>query len=368
MLRFGRKVWNAYRDYVFGQGRADVPLHVSLDLTYQCNLRCNMCFLYGEHIDGGKPTLETMAKRTELTMEEWRGTLGQLWESGVRNLVITGGEVFVKKGFLDIVDRAKTLGFKISVLSNGSLMNDEGADRLVKSGLDFLRFSLDGDRETHDAICGRPCFDGLMKAIDGIHRAQARAGSDKPELGFETIIQKKNQGQLSRIVEIAHEKGVKRLTMSNVFFVSPSNGNGQGGQPTRFIPNELYQVDVEVVETELAKARKLAKDFDLQLECRMEDRVDVFNMYYDPGFSYLNKCLYPWMVARVNPYGDVIPCTGSTRALGNLLEHSFAEIWNNEPYRAFRRELKQARLFPECLKCNTLAAKRFEIWNWLPKL
>lgn len=367
-----------YYDYLFGDGQARKPhLHMSLDLTYRCNNKCVQCFLYGTHLDGQNPIRLQMRQRDELTIDGWKKVLDDLWNVGVRALVMTGGEVFLKEGFLDLLEYARvTKGFNISILSNGSMIDEANAERLVAIGPNHLRFSLDGDEATHDLICRTPFFGRLMRGIDLIVACKQRHARKAPKLGFETVIQNVNQGNFSRVVEIAHETGIDDLLFSNVFFTpanlretSPAAGDDRAvGQRTRNLDAAVYDVDVDVVWNELQRARALADQWKIRLDCRFETRDDVQRIYKDPEFSFVNKCFYPWLMARINPYGDVIPCCGSSLPMGSVRESSFLEIWNGEPYIELRRRLKEANLFPECRKCNTLSAQRWRIWNDLPNL
>lgn len=365
-----------YRDYVFGGGHARLPhSHVSLDLTYRCNLRCNMCFLYGQHLTGKNPTVEAIHRRKELTIEEWGRVLDELGALGVKSLVMSGGEVFLKRGFLELLAGARARGFSVSVLTNGSMIGEAEARALVAHPPNFVRFSLDGDRETHDAICVRPSYDRLLEGIGLIRAEQRRQGRRLPELGFETVIQRRNQDRLSHVIRVAHDNGIRRVTLSNIFFTAgcaPAAGAACGaspaGQTTREVDSDLYAVDPRVLDLELRKVRATAADLGVEVTCRLRGRRDIERVYGDPAFSYLNKCLYPWMMFRINPYGDVIPCTGSNRSMGNVVDRPVAEIWNGEPFCGYRRELKEQGLFDECRKCNTLADDRWRVWNWLPRI
>ena len=365
-----------YRDYVFGRGRARLPhLHVSLDLTYRCNLRCNMCFLYGQHLTGGNPTLETIERREELTIDEWRVVLRDLRALGVRKLVLSGGEVFLKRGFLELLAEARALGFGVSVLTNGTLIGDEEAGGLVASQVKFVRFSLDGDREAHDAICTRPTYDRLLAGIGRIRAEQRRQRKTLPNLGFETVIQRRNQDRLRHVIRVAHENEIRRVTMSNIFFTTGSAQKSAvapdpspAGQTTREVDPDLYALDAKILDRELQEVRALAADLGVEVTCRLRGLRDIERMYSRPGYSYLNKCFYPWMMFRINPYGDVIPCTGSTRSMGNVHDRPVAELWNGDEFRSFRRALKREGLFEECRKCNTLADDRWRVWNWLPRI
>jgi radical SAM protein with 4Fe4S-binding SPASM domain len=287
---------------------------------------------------------------------------------GVRSLVMSGGEVFLKRGFLDLLGAAHSRGFSVSVLSNGSLIGEEEARGLVACRPNFIRFSLDGDRETHDAICLRPCFDRLMEAIRFVREERCRQGAMVPEIGFETVIQRRNQDKLTEVVRLAGAHGIRHVTISNIFFTSGCDAGGCAGQTTREVVKNIYAVDAHVLDAELRRVRALASDLGVAVTCRLRGVRDIERVYGDPTFSYLDKCLYPWMMFRINPYGDVIPCTGSTRSMGNVADRPVGAIWNGDAFRAYRRDLKKAGLFEECRKCNTLADERFRIWNWLPRI
>lgn len=365
-----------YWDYVFGDGRARLPhSHVSLDLTYRCNLRCNMCFLYGQHLTGKNPTVETIRRRKELTLDEWRSVLEDLAALGVRSLVMSGGEVFLKRGFLELLAAARERGFTVSVLTNGSMIGEAEARHLVACQPNFVRFSLDGDRDTHDAICVRPSYDRLLASIGMIRAEQRRQGTARPELGFETVIQRRNQDRLCHVIRVAHANDIRHVTISNIFFTAGSHPASGGtcqvsaaGQTTREVDSDLYAVDPSVLDEELRRVRATASDLGVEVTCRLRGIRDIERVYGDPEFGYLNKCLYPWMMFRINPYGDVIPCTGSVRSMGNVKERPVAEIWNGEDFCGYRRELKGVGLFDECRKCNTLADSRWRVWNWLPRV
>jgi MoaA/NifB/PqqE/SkfB family radical SAM enzyme len=358
-----------------GDGTAPWPcLHVSLDLTYRCNLRCAMCFLYGRHLDGDNPRRAERAALRELTAEEWCSLVDRLAEGGVRSLVMTGGEVMLKRGFLDVLEHAVRVGMAVSVLSNGTVWRDADIERLVTIGPALIRFSLDGDGPVHDGICRRPAFGRLVGTLERLQAAKRRHGAPRPRVAFETILQHANQRSLTGIVDVAARFSVAEVLVSNIFFVPGGNGASARsddvadvhGQTTRAIEPELYQVDPAVAAAELLAARKLARTRGVRLTSRLQHSRDIAAIYGDPAFSFLDKCFYPWMVARIDPFGRVIPCTGSRLPLGDVRVTPFEEIWNGDAYRALRRGLAAARLFPECVKCNTLAGARWACWNWLP--
>jgi len=84
----------------FGQRALDrgVPLSVQLDVTYRCNERCIHCYL--DHDDHG-----------EMTIAEIRDVLDQLADAGVFFLTLSGGEVFMRMDFFEILRYARELSF-----------------------------------------------------------------------------------------------------------------------------------------------------------------------------------------------------------------------------------------------------------------
>jgi radical SAM protein with 4Fe4S-binding SPASM domain len=77
-----------------------------------------------------------------------------------------------------------------------------------------------------------------------------------------------------------------------------------------------------------------------------------------------HRCFYPWLNMRVDPFGNVYPCSVDVR-LGSLRSSSARDVWNGEEYRSFRKALKKADLFPMCARCCALGNR---LWNKLPNL
>ena len=68
-----------------------MPIAVHLDVTYRCNERCVHCYL--DHDDHG-----------EMTTAEIKDTLDQLADAGVFFLTFSGGEVFLRRDFFEILE------------------------------------------------------------------------------------------------------------------------------------------------------------------------------------------------------------------------------------------------------------------------
>src|SRR5579862_1797717 len=117
--------------------RAGIPLGVHMDITYRCDERCVHCYL--DHEDHG-----------EMTTEEIKGVLDQLAEAGTFFLTLSGGEVFMRQDFFQILEYARSLLFCVKIKTNAFMIREKQADRLAELGIDGVQVSIYSHRpEVH---------------------------------------------------------------------------------------------------------------------------------------------------------------------------------------------------------------------------
>jgi MoaA/NifB/PqqE/SkfB family radical SAM enzyme len=127
------------------------PTFVCIKLTMRCNARCLHCNIHRpEH-----------TPPNELAAGEWSEVLVRLrrWLGPGAPLTITGGEMFLRRDAFEVLERAAGLGFALHLLTNGWLVDDARAERLMGLGARTVQVSLDGARPaTHDFLRGLPTF------------------------------------------------------------------------------------------------------------------------------------------------------------------------------------------------------------------
>src|SRR5271167_1752558 len=134
--------------------RLGVPISVQLDLTYRCNERCVHCYL--DHDDHG-----------EMTTAEIKHLLDEMAEAGVFILTLSGGEIFLRKDFFEILEHARALTFCIKLKTNAVLIREAQAARLRDLGVESVQISIYSHRpEVHDAITKVP--GSLRRSINAI--------------------------------------------------------------------------------------------------------------------------------------------------------------------------------------------------------
>lgn len=122
------------------------PVRVQIQTTENCNLRCVTCAVANERRFAG------------LKVEKIKEILDYLAEWGVLNIEWSGGEPLLRKDFCGLVEYARRLGFEQSLLTNGTLFNQENVSFLRKS-LFSTQISLDGVCDVYNRIVGRDSWE-----------------------------------------------------------------------------------------------------------------------------------------------------------------------------------------------------------------
>jgi MoaA/NifB/PqqE/SkfB family radical SAM enzyme len=132
-----------------------------------CNIACTHCFI------SCSPTNHS---HEMLSLGEVQERLAEARELGVREYYFTGGEPFMNRDMLPILEATLRQG-PATVLTNGMLLRREVCARLRElfDASDYsldIRVSLDGfDAESHDAIRGKGVWDRVMIGLRNLAEA-----------------------------------------------------------------------------------------------------------------------------------------------------------------------------------------------------
>lgn len=150
----------------------DVHLRALDTLWFQvagtlCNIECTHCFI------SSSPRNHS---HEMLTLADVERRLAEARELGVREYYFTGGEPFMNRDMLPILEATLKQG-PATVLTNGMLLRADVCRRLrelfdaSEYSLD-IRVSLDGfDRESHDAIRGKGVWDRVLFGLRNLAAA-----------------------------------------------------------------------------------------------------------------------------------------------------------------------------------------------------
>jgi MoaA/NifB/PqqE/SkfB family radical SAM enzyme len=130
--------------------RRKIPLFMSWNLTFKCNLRCHYC---------DSPNL----KVSELATQEIIEGIDAFYKLGTRWVTFSGGEPLMRKDIGLLVNHAKNRGMQVFISTNGTLLPKRLEDiRRV----DRITISLDGGPAVHNSVRGEKAWDQAHAAID----------------------------------------------------------------------------------------------------------------------------------------------------------------------------------------------------------
>lgn len=139
------------------------PRSVDLEITSRCNASCRYCY----YLNNQGVIYE------DLPTEDWLKILDELSACQVMNVSLLGGEPLMRKDLFRLVDHIVSNRMRFDLLSNGSLLTAEIAERLAATGrCDQVQISLDGSTaEIHESLRGHGTFRPALTAIENLQKA-----------------------------------------------------------------------------------------------------------------------------------------------------------------------------------------------------
>ena len=299
--------------------RSSVPIGVHFDITYRCNERCVHCYL--DHEDHG-----------ELRTAEIKTILRQLADAGTLMLTFSGGEVFLRKDFFELLEFARDLHFDIALKSNALMMTEARAARLRALGVRQIQVSVySADAEVHDAITKvRGSFARSMQAIRFLKDQSLRVKIACP-------LMKQNLRGLQRLRSLADKMGVPYVIDMTI---TPKLDGDTSILAMRSSADELISV-IEDLSLQSQDLLDIGEETSAHTTCNSLE-VDAYEDI--PCSAGHNSCY-------ISPYGDVYPCVQMPISAGNLRSQTFDQIWRRSPQFAHVRAIRESDL-PVCSKCN----------------
>lgn len=312
-----------YARLIGSASRAQVPLSVLFEVTHRCNLGCAHCYLTEGPLGRPRPT------REELSLEEARRVLDELAEAGALFLTLSGGEVFMRRDFLQIVAHARARDFSVTVFTTGTLLGPETAAELASLHPLSVEVSIYSARpEVHDRVT----------RIPGSHARSLRALRLLRERGVIILIKSPllslNAEEYHGIVALAEELGAG-------WAFDPLLVPRRDGDPTP-LGWSLGREQLRAFFSDPVLSREFAQP----VRCLPRPGEEICG-------TGRRTCL-------ISPYGDVFPCGVHPVPAGNLRERSFREIWTGSPLlRELRTktlgDLRDGARAAEGFRCSALA-------------
>jgi uncharacterized protein len=166
-------------------------LNITLLTTLQCNFACDYCF-QGDHGDYNE-------RADRMSLETARGTIAWMTREldrvhpGKFVLTFFGGEPLLNlPAMYEIAERmweatqARQVPMYVNIITNGLLLTPDVVDRMLPFGLNGVKITLDGDRDTHNRMRplrgGQGTFDRIVENVRKVaHKCRIAIGGNFDE-------------------------------------------------------------------------------------------------------------------------------------------------------------------------------------------
>ncbi len=289
------------KEYIAGKTRlSSIPKSMNLEVTNICNLNCSICVRKNVREQGFLDTgfLEKIIKENA---EEFKGQ--SIW-------LHYGGEPLLHPQLSEIIKILKSSGVRTRLSTNATLLTKEKSFELMKAGLDYIVFSVDGNtKETYEKIRRGGIFEEVENNILNFLKI-------KKDENFKT----ETQIQIVRIK--INEQEVKPFVR-------------------KWKKTDINYINVKSFSTRAGKVAEIDKFGDSS-----EFEKKIFNR---------PPCFFLWETLIILWNGDVLACCqdlcGELK-LGNLKENNLMEIWNNSKLIDLRkRQLNNDFSMEPCNRC-----------------
>ena len=307
-----------------------VPISAAWEITMACNMRCKHC---GSGCTDRRPD--------ELTTEEALRLCDDLAEIGVKFVGLSGGDPLLRSDWPLIARRLTGHGMVVSMVSNGWLIDEQVINKALSSGLDTIGVSLDGLKETHDAIRRKGAFARALNALLLMK-----------EKGFPssviTTVMKQNLSELPELKKILEKRGVDQWQI-------------QMGIPMGSLQHNLDDVIDPFQLSEIIdftygvmKEGKISTLLANSIGYYTDKSVATREAASGPGTVW-SGCYAGKTSLGILHDGRIVGCfflKDDEFVEGSIRETSLREIWSRPGAFAWNREMNREKLTGFCRKCR----------------
>lgn len=330
----------------------DMPISQTHDffiqwhLTERCNLRCSHCYQTGATSDelSYHEILSVMDEVDEM-LNAWSESYGMEFSPSFN---VTGGEPFLRSDLHEILAAMAGKGYRIFLLTNGTMIDREKAGRLADLGINGIQISIEGPEKVHDAIRGKGSFS----------RAKAAVGhllDQGHTITLNATLSELNADSFLDIIQIASFLGVQRLGFSRLV---PSGRGRQlvdkalSGDAVRSLYEKIFSARPNGLE--IVTGDPIASQMSLSPEVS-NPMPDIPSGGCAAGVSGLTLL----------SDGTITPCRRMPIPIGNVRTDSLREVWaTSEVLEMLRDRSRYGNKCGSCSRWSTCRGCRAIAYAW----
>ena len=274
------------------------PLLMLFELTGCCNLNCKMCYVHNmDHVK---------AKSEELSTQQWKAIFDDAISAGMLFATLSGGECLLRNDFMELYLYLFERGIRISINSNGLLLNADMIAFFQEHPPETMQISLYGTSDEEYALAtGVPAFSIVSKNLEALAHT-------KIDFSIAITPSVESKPFIKKVVEYSIAK--KYRTRVSHLLISPRED--VANDPSLLCSDDICSV---MEYSALLKGRKLSK---IPIELLPEAGTK------GEGITEKYRCTAGLNRAQVDWRGVMHPCVALPSISCSLLDHTYADAWN----------------------------------------
>ncbi len=279
--------------YTLSRFTPSFPQIIQVQTKYGCNARCVFCPMGREENQlHGRMDDATFQRIVDEAIENNVKVLSPY----LQNDPLVDRKIHERIAYIR-ERRGKKILPKTKLITNGGLLTEERSYNLIRSGLEYIVFSVHGvDAGVYERLMNGPRFERTIENIDTFLRLKRELRSRTPKVQVWAVRTNEIDRQLAEIKAFWSDRGVR------------------------------------------LKIREL----DNRAHPEITDNTDLVSESEE--WKYATYCTIPFWRAWILWNGDVVLCCVDwerKHVFGNIHEASIREIWNSEPYRQYRERMRK---------------------------
>lgn len=311
---------NAFAESLYLKSNVDItqPISFSGLVNEHCNVRCRYCDYW-----------RLKEYQDELTIEEWQNALLSIKAFvGEYSINFSGGEPFLKRGFIDLLQFCHQQGIHSGVTTNGSCLTKAVVKNIVATHPFNINISVDApNSDIHDYLRG---FPGLFNTLSqGIHYLVEERNQQNQQfpIVIKTTITAKNFRYLPAMVDWVEEIGATAVHFQPLTRKTEETYNELWIEEDDL--NDLAHVSDQLVNLKRNGAPIMNSEHFLKLLGPYFSAEDL-NPPIGPNRTGLRTYI-------IKTNGEIFLST-NWPSIGNVKHQSAREIWYGQPARQLRKE------------------------------
>ncbi len=324
------------------------PRCLGLVLGNACNIDCIHCY----QAKNG----DNLLRPSEIG-EELRRELMAFYPYA-STLRIQGGEVFAIRGFRELIDDVAQLVRRpiLSISTNGTLIDDEWAERIVRTPFSNVTVSIDGGtRATYNKLRRGADLDQVLANIDRVQRWKARLESDKPYLDSFFVVMRSNFREIPQYLELMQQHGMIDVALQTMELSSENTARTPTLEADEAIADRGEVEDLHAMLRDVlprfrssfrmirvSGLQTLFETYGLSAAFLEEGEKSLYPDSDGLSEGAFELCPNPWTTLFLVENGDAHLCFIS-QPIGNLYAEPLSALWNSPRAIAKRSDMIAGR-------------------------